>query len=403
MAKPVANFIFNANGLSVQFTDRSSGIINSWAWDFGFSVASVPQTSSLQNPTPILFPNAGVFSIALTVTNTDGAATFTYPITVSVTPGLNSSIKQMVQYNLPVGLAFDSIGFDQSIRTWQLYLQPAANISDTYVFDETAWPPLYNVLISKLIIMDLVVKAATASMASFIAAAESINSFLSSTTTGTVQVADYTSLINLSYPIVINLIEGNGVSYGPSPSLANGGALVAWLNGLGIGSFAITGGNAISSLGNSVILTSFNVTSNGSGVNGAFTQSNIRVVPFNATVVISGGGSLSSKGTLKSLETGPSKAQWYDPSVFWSTIFKSTASSGTGAGGVLGSIQMEICLYAGRLDVKLPGCTQDNTLVKSFIVAKGRAKNCGPFRSGVPASRGIPPFTTPQSWEDVTW
>lgn len=380
MAKPVANFIFDANGLSVQFTDRSSGIINSWAWDFGFQVADVEQVSALQNPEPVVFPNAGVFSVSLTVTNNDGTNTLFFPITVSVLPGLNVSIKQMVQYALPIGLAFDSIGFSQSIRIWQLYLQPAPTppIADADVFDESKWPPLYNVLISKLIIMDLVVKAATASMASFIAAAESFNSLLSSTTEGTVQVADYTINWNGSFPITINLLEANGVAFGPSPSLANDSAVLAWLNGLGVGQFAFTNAGAnLSSLGNSTILTTFNYTPTTGGLNGAFVQSNVRVVPFLQSVTISGGGAFSSKGTLKSLETGPSKAQWYDPSVFWSTIFKTTAGADGSSGGVLGSIQMEICLYAGRLTIKLPGCTKDNTLVKPFIIAKRRKEFFG--------------------------
>lgn len=386
MAKPVANFIFNANGLSVVFTDRSSGIINTWAWNFGFQVLDVQQVSSLQNPPAVVFPNAGAFIISLTVTNGDGANTFTFPITVEETPGLNTSIKQMVQYNLPVGLAFDSIGFDQAIRGWQLYLQPAPNppIADADVFTETKWPPLYNILISKLIIMDLVVKASTASMASFIAAAESFNSLLSQTTTGTMQVADYTIPINQSYPITINLLIGNGVSYGASPALANTAALVNWLNALGIGLFAITTGDHVTSLGNNVILTTFNYTSTAGGVNGAFTQSNVRVVPIIQNVSITGG--LSSKGTLKALETGPSKAQWYDPSVFWSTIFKSVSGANGTQGGIMGAIQGEICLYAGRLTIQLPGCTNNKTLVKPFIVAKGRARNPITFTPWWPVS-----------------
>lgn len=381
MAKPTAQFSFKANGLSVQFTDGSSGIINSWLWDFGFQLASVEQTSTDQNPA-IVFPSAGGYTVSLAVTNNDGTSTFTFPLFVSPTPSLNISIRQMVEYNLPIGLAFDSIGFQQAIQQWELYLQPAAMVSDADVFDETKWPPLYNVLISKLIIMDLVVKSATASMSSYISAAESYNQLVSQTTGGSIYVADYTRSFDGLFPVTINQIQANGVAIGPSGALANQAAMLAWLNGLNIGQFSFTNdGLHLQCFGDPTLLTTFNYTSTGGGNNGAFTQTNARVVSTEITIQTSDTAA-GAKGALKSLETGPSKAQWYDSSQYWANIFKAAGPDG-GGGGVMTSIQGEICLYAGRLTVKLPGCANDMTLIKPPSVAYRRGR---PLRGPWPIS-----------------
>jgi len=53
--------------LSVQFTDRSIGDINSWSWNFGDLGTSTSQNSSYQ------YNRAGVFTVTLSVTNSFGS------------------------------------------------------------------------------------------------------------------------------------------------------------------------------------------------------------------------------------------------------------------------------------------------------------------------------------------
>lgn len=167
MAKPTANFSFLPDGLSVQFTDGSLGIPTSWAWDFGDS-----GTSTIQNPLHV-YSQGGRYTVKLTATNTDGVGVITDDLVFDLAPVVSATIKEMVTYNLPVGIPFDSIGFIQQKQTWQVYLQPASGVADPDVFNETKWPTLYNVLISRLLVKDLIVRAANAaSMGQFVSSAE---------------------------------------------------------------------------------------------------------------------------------------------------------------------------------------------------------------------------------------
>lgn len=66
------NFSTSSNeiceGSSVDFEDLSSGNPVSWAWEFE---GGVPATSSLQNPTGILYATSGNYDVTLTITNSD--------------------------------------------------------------------------------------------------------------------------------------------------------------------------------------------------------------------------------------------------------------------------------------------------------------------------------------------
>ncbi len=81
---PVANFNSAANGLTVTFTDTSSdsdGTIASRAWNFGDGT-----TSTANNPNKT-YASAGTYSVALTVTDNQGASnTITKAVTVSSAP-----------------------------------------------------------------------------------------------------------------------------------------------------------------------------------------------------------------------------------------------------------------------------------------------------------------------------
>ena len=58
-----------ALGGSVNFTDQSYGEIVSWDWTF---VGGTPSTSTQQNPTGIVYNEAGSFDVSLTITDADG-------------------------------------------------------------------------------------------------------------------------------------------------------------------------------------------------------------------------------------------------------------------------------------------------------------------------------------------
>jgi PKD repeat protein len=68
---PEADFTFDANGLTVNFTDESrdpdpDGTITSWSWDFGDG-----NTSTQQNP-GYTYASAGTYTVTLTVTDNNG-------------------------------------------------------------------------------------------------------------------------------------------------------------------------------------------------------------------------------------------------------------------------------------------------------------------------------------------
>jgi hypothetical protein len=78
---PEADFTFEANGLTVNFTDESrdpdpDGTITSWSWDFGDG-----GTSTQQNP-GYTYASAGTFTVTLTVTDNNG---LTDPVSKDVT------------------------------------------------------------------------------------------------------------------------------------------------------------------------------------------------------------------------------------------------------------------------------------------------------------------------------
>lgn len=56
-------------GESVSFTDHSFGEVVSWSWSFE---GGIPSTSSQQNPTGIVYNEAGTFGVSLTITDADG-------------------------------------------------------------------------------------------------------------------------------------------------------------------------------------------------------------------------------------------------------------------------------------------------------------------------------------------
>jgi PKD repeat protein len=77
---PVADFSFNANRLTVAFTDTSTGGPDQWAWTFG-DIGSPSNQSSAQNPTHV-FSKEGTFTVSLTASNAAGSSSRTRTLTV---------------------------------------------------------------------------------------------------------------------------------------------------------------------------------------------------------------------------------------------------------------------------------------------------------------------------------
>lgn len=70
---PIANFEASETsvtvGCGVDFFDLSSGVPTSWSWTFE---GGTPATSTLKNPSDIIYLNEGTYDVSLTVTNSSG-------------------------------------------------------------------------------------------------------------------------------------------------------------------------------------------------------------------------------------------------------------------------------------------------------------------------------------------
>jgi len=77
---PLANYTFDVNDLTVDFTDASSNNPTSWFWDFGDG-----NTSTAQNPTHV-YANSDGYNVCLTATNAAGSNTNCLFIFVLIPP-----------------------------------------------------------------------------------------------------------------------------------------------------------------------------------------------------------------------------------------------------------------------------------------------------------------------------
>lgn len=102
---PIANFTSsNTNpceGQPTSFNDISSGPPSSWLWSFP---GGTPATSTVQNPSGIVYNTAGTYSVSLTVTNLMGSNTYTMGdyITVKPSPAPPIASSQSVCFGLTV-------------------------------------------------------------------------------------------------------------------------------------------------------------------------------------------------------------------------------------------------------------------------------------------------------------
>jgi len=258
MAAPIALFNFRPTALAVQFEDLTTNIPTSWSWNFG-DASPVDVT---QNPSHT-YAADGMYKVILTATNADGSSIFSYWIIVTSEVRLSQTIETMVRSVLPSDYVISEIDLTQAVMRWQMYLQPKVYIpyvvTEADTFDQTKWPSLANVLISKLIVYEM---------------------FLNSSKR--------------------TIISSSGSSSGSSTTTTGG-------------------------------------------------------------VV----------GAIKKIESGPSVAEWFNPATTISQTFSSSSRNSDGtAGGMVGMMAIDICLFAKRQNIALPDICTKKKIYIPFGIAK---------------------------------
>lgn len=371
---PVARFLKSTSGLSVQFTDSSLYVPTSWNWSFGDG-----NVSTSKNPLHT-YSNAGTYNVVLTAINSLGSDTIVITLIVSTYPTLSQSISEMVECAIPSGIQVSGDCFDQNKSKWQLYLQALVSlplmVDPNDVFNEALWPPLVNILISKLIIYEAILQASAESALAF-KDTQAIEA-----NTNATQVCDYLGIANTTinaFPnVVVHSVTVNNIIYPYTGSnFANLTALVAWLNTLGVGQFLSSNpadastNFSIFSYANPNIPTALGISS---GLNGNFTmafdQNNCQIVNLTPPTTLDGGAGNATQGPIRYIETGPSKVEWYDKSIFWKNIMAKD--------GVMSQLTSEICGFAERLRVKLPMC---KLVVETPLFIVSRPSSCNLYSS----------------------
>lgn len=135
-AAPVAEFIADVTtvnfGGSVNFFDLSVNVPTSWEWQFE---GGSPATSTLQNPTGIVYNDVGSFDVTLKVTNSFGTHTITKPDYILVEPVFN--LCGLSSVNLTTGTFHDTggpAGNYQNNEDCSLLISPACAGSITLTF-----------------------------------------------------------------------------------------------------------------------------------------------------------------------------------------------------------------------------------------------------------------------------
>lgn len=121
---PVADFSGNATtvyvGNSVDFTDLSSNTPTSWAWAF---TGGIPASSTVQNPTGIVYNNVGIYTVSLVATNANGSDTETKTAYITVVDTTTS---------VPTNADFVAVGNPVAVGG-------SVNFTDLSVGNPTSW------------------------------------------------------------------------------------------------------------------------------------------------------------------------------------------------------------------------------------------------------------------------
>lgn len=345
--KPTPYFTFTSQGLTFTFVNNTQGTVDTYLWDFGFSNNGVPATSSAQTPGPITFPNSGNYNVSLTATNIDGSNTFTFVVPASDIPTIGLTISEMVIGEIG-GISVNTNFYNSLVKKWQLWFQTSQNISDADVFDESKWPTLVNVLIAKLVVWDL------------ISIAQKNLAISVSTSSSKTLFADYSITLDFTNPLFIKniIIDAQSIA-GPITQIASNQDLINWLNSLNMGTWVIDGAS-IKTIANTHTISALTYIISGDTQEHqvSFSQSNQTISTTNSNNYTT--AALSTSKVLKRIETGPSNAEWFNPSEYWANLLKTN---------FLDNMKLEICELAGRVNVYLAMCPVIKR-TKVFIVAK---------------------------------
>jgi hypothetical protein len=95
-------------GIAVQFSDASTGVLTSWAWDFGDG-----STSTLQSPSHT-YAAPGTYTVTLTVTGTAGSDAASTTLTVAPA----CTVTGVALTSSPFGLRIKGAGFHSGCKAW---------------------------------------------------------------------------------------------------------------------------------------------------------------------------------------------------------------------------------------------------------------------------------------------
>lgn len=109
--EPVADFVYNIDGLLVSFIYNGTGA-TSYLWDFGDGTS----TSNAQNPTHTYAVN-GVYNVSLTVNNQCGSHQVIYPVEINALPFVNftSNVTSGCQ---PQSITFSNLSSNATSYIW---------------------------------------------------------------------------------------------------------------------------------------------------------------------------------------------------------------------------------------------------------------------------------------------
>lgn len=268
MDKPIAQFGFSNQGLTLQFENTSLNDPTSFLWDFGDGNISTEES-------PVhTYNELGFFSVKLIAISEEGSSE---PLEMKVLVGkdiinsFNANILELVSYYTPNNLSdVNTIVKQTLIQKWQMYLQPLVYIpypvDPMDVFIESRWPPLVNNLIAQLVSHDIILNGASK------------------------------FLIDLSNPESTEITD--------------------------------------------------------------------------------------KKGSIKSIETGPAKTEWYENSKIDIEKIGKAYESATKPGGIFDMLKEGICQLSARVRIYLPMCGQlSHDVIAPSVITKSRCSkhNANPF------------------------
>lgn len=111
-------------GTAIDFTDLSTGLPSTWSWTFE---GATPASSNDTNPQNILYQTEGVYDVTLTVTNSFGTNTVTYPDYIQVVANPTPYIFTIISDSLPC-IAENITLWDSSLynpTSWEWTIEPS--------------------------------------------------------------------------------------------------------------------------------------------------------------------------------------------------------------------------------------------------------------------------------------